>query len=296
MLLKKLIETGISALSGLYPEKEAGEMVYAYMEHLLGVKRYTHVIYPEYCVSEENAEKAISSFRRMSAGEPLQYVMGKSCFYGRDFLVTPDVLIPRSETELLCREVIRHFSSISEKPLRILDLCTGSGCIAWTLALELPGAEVIAADISEKALEVASSQDFHEEILHCGSSSPSFVEADVLSVDPALLPAGKFDVIVSNPPYVRNSEKSQMRENVLGYEPHIALFVTDEDPLVFYRAVAEWAVRVLAPGGFGIVEINEALGKDTAEVFRAAGFSPVSILQDFSSKDRFVTFHRADLV
>lgn len=282
-------------LSGLYPEKEAREMVYAYMEHLLGVKRYTHIIDPEYCVSEENAELARSSFRRMSSGEPLQYVTGKSCFYGRDFHVTQDVLIPRPETELLCREVIRQVSSIPKKPLRILDLCTGSGCIAWTMALEMPGAEVIGADISEKAIKVALSQDFHDEMLRCGSASPLFIEADVLSVEPDKLPYRNFDVIVSNPPYVRNSEKSRMRKNVVGYEPHIALFVSDEDPLVFYRAVAEWAGMVLVPGGYGIVEINEALGKDTAETFREAGFSAVRILQDFSSKDRFVTFRRGDL-
>lgn len=291
MLLKDLIKTGVSELSQSYPENEAGEMVHVYLEHLLGVKRHTHIVEPDYPVSEAAAASALSSFYRMKSGVPLQYVTGKAYFYGREFRVTPDVLIPRPETEILCREVIRHALSY-EGPVRILDLCTGSGCIAWTLALEIPGSDVLGVDISRGALGVASSQDFDAELQSSEASVPSFMLTDVLASGDVLQSKGSFDVIVSNPPYVRDSEKEHMRSNVLDHEPHLALFVPDDDPLLFYRAVASWALRLLSPGGFGIVEINEALGRETAEVFSSAGFVSVNILQDLSSKDRFVSFRR----
>ena len=172
--------------------------------------------------------------------------------------------------------------------LHVLDLCTGSGCIAWTLALEMPGAEVTAVDISDAALHVASTQDFSEEMARTGALSPSFIKADVLSSG---LPEGKYDLIVSNPPYVKDSEKAVMRSNVLDHEPHIALFVPDDDPLKFYKSIAGHAVRLLSEDGFGIVEINEALGEETADVFREAGFA-AQILKDLSDKDRFVKFFR----
>ena len=174
-------------------------------------------------------------------------------------------------------------------PLRILDLCTGSGCIAWTLALEMPGAEVTAVDISEEALAVASSQDFAEEMARTGAIAPRFIKADVLAGPIEGL--GQFDIIVSNPPYVMDSEKDLMRTNVLDHEPHLALFVPDNDPLLFYRAVAGWADSLLAPGGLGLVEINEALGKETASVYDA-GYTSVEVLRDLSDRHRFVKFTR----
>jgi release factor glutamine methyltransferase len=173
---------------------------------------------------------------------------------------------------------------------RILDLCTGSGCIAWTLALEIPGAEVTGIDISDGALTVASGQDFSEELARTSALKPHFVKADVLGKPMADL--GLFDIIVSNPPYVMDKEKALMRTNVLDHEPHLALFVSDDDPLVFYRAVADWASKLLKVGGYGVVEINEALGEQTAEVFRIAGFSGVRVIKDLSDRDRFVEFTR----
>ena len=179
----------------------------------------------------------------------------------------------------------------------MLDLCTGSGCIAWTLALEMPGAKVTAVDISDAALAVASSQDFAEEISRTGALSPSFIKADVLAGPSALPDNGeetmpRYDILVSNPPYVMDKEKALMRPNVLDHEPHLALFVSDDDPLVFYRAIADWALTLLKPDGFGIVEINEALGPQTAALFSEAGFRDVSILTDLSDRDRFVSFRR----
>lgn len=288
MLLKDLIKEGTDIISSMYPEREAREMVFAYLESVIGTRRHTHIIEPEYQVDDEVASQAVEAFRRMASGEPLQYVTGKAYFYGREFNVTPDVLIPRPETELLCRAVIDFVKMKSE--VRILDLCTGSGCIAWTLALEIPGARVTAADISEGALAVASAQDFADEMSGTGAVAPDFVKADVLSTEIPF--PSHFDIIVSNPPYVMDSEKALMRKNVLDHEPHMALFVPDDDPLLFYRAVAQWTLHLLKPGGFGIVEINEALGEDTAEIYRRYGFSAVTIIKDLNDKDRFVSFRR----
>lgn len=307
MLLKDLIKEGTDIISSMYPEREAREMVFAYLESVVGIRRHTHIIEPEYQVDDEAASQAVGAFRRMASGEPLQYVTGKAYFYGREFNVTPDVLIPRPETELLCRAVIDFVTMKSE--VRILDLCTGSGCIAWTLALEIPGAQVTAVDISEGALAVASAQDFADEMSRTCAVAPDFLKADVLSCHPepslchpepslchperseGSLPS-HFDIIVSNPPYVMDSEKALMRKNVLDHEPHLALFVPDDDPLLFYRAVAQWALQLLKPGGFGIVEINEALGEETAEIYRRYGFCAVTIIKDLNDKDRFVSFRR----
>jgi release factor glutamine methyltransferase len=224
----------------------------------------------------------MNAFERMAAGEPIQYIIGKAYFYDREFKVTPDVLIPRLETELLVREAVNWARRSGRKSLRILDLCTGSGCIAWSMALELPGSEVTAADISDGALAVASGQKFE-----C-DNAPKFIEADVLAGPVEGL--GTFDMILSNPPYVMDSEKAMMRKNVLDHEPWLALFVSDDDPLVFYRAVAAWARQCLKPDGVGIVEINESLGPETAAVFSQAGFADASVILDLSDRPRFVRF------
>lgn len=345
MFLSDLIKVATAELRAVYPEREAREMVYALLEEQVGTKRHTHIVEPWYEVPDDAASQAMEAFRRMASGEPLQYVTGFADFYGRRFRVNPDVLIPRPETELLCRQVIdkqligldsqecgngifapsRAISKQScgllqrtacgsrsgprsgRGPLehlaanpKILDLCTGSGCIAWTLALEMPGAEVTAVDISDGALAVASTQDFAEEMARTGACAPTFLKSDVLSSPPPLChpepSEGSFpcqyDIIVSNPPYVMDKEKSLMRPNVLEHEPHLALFVSDDDPLIFYRAVARWASVLLRPDGFGIVEINEALGSQTAAVFRDAGFSHAEVLQDFSDRDRFILFRQ----
>ena len=285
MLLKELIQKGISTISTLYPEVEAREMVLAYLQDTIGIKRHTHIVEPEYKVADEKAAEVLQAFERLAAGEPLQYVTGAAYFYGRSFHVTPATLIPRPETELLCRIAVE---AAAEPASRVLDLCTGSGCIAWTLALELPQSEVVAVDLSEDALEVASGQDFSEEMQLTGAHAPTFIKADVLADLHSV--EGKFDIILSNPPYVMDSEKALMRKNVLDHEPHMALFVPDSDPLLFYRAVADRAVELLSPDGIGIVEINEALGKETADVFRARGFVEAEVIKDLYEKDRFVRF------
>jgi release factor glutamine methyltransferase len=296
MLLKDLIRKGIETVSVCYSEREAKEIVSAYMEDVFCIKRYQSSLTPDMEMSEGQACQAGRDFARIAAGEPLQYVTGKAFFYSREFRVTPDVLIPRQETEMLCHTVL----STSRRNQNILDLCTGSGCIAWTLALEMPGSKVTAVDISDGALSVASSQDFIEEMDRTHAFKPCFIKADVLKgpavcanffSDYATL-SPKFDIIVSNPPYVMDSEKPLMRTNVLDHEPHLALFVPDDDALKFYVAVAQWAAKLLAEDGIGVVEINEALGEQTAQVFMEYGFSAVDIIQDLHGKDRFVRFFR----
>ena len=291
MFLTQLIRLGNEVVSRMYPEREAREMVFAFLEHRLGTKRHTHILDPDYEVPDDVVSAVLAAFDMMAGGKPLQYVTGVADFYGRQFHVTPDVLIPRPETELLCRLVL-DFVKASSGSLRILDLCTGSGCIAWTMALEMPGAEVTAVDISENALKVASSQDFADEIRRTGAVAPHFVKADVLSDDlPAML-SGRYDLILSNPPYVMDKEKALMRTNVLDHEPHLALFVPDDDPLVFYRAIASHAAVLLSDSGVCMVEINEALGSETASLFTAAGFTDVRIAADLNDRPRFVISRR----
>ena len=285
MLLKDLIDKGVKTISVSYPEREAREMVLLFLESRLGTNRHTHILNPSYEVSDEAVQDCMGAFVRMAGGEPVQYVTGKAWFYGREFNVTPDVLIPRPETEILCREVIEAVGTSGCQSVRIADLCTGSGCIAWTLSKELPGSVVMGVDISEGALAVAAGQSLEQEMPAC--VSPVFIRADVLGEIPSDM--GKFDVLVSNPPYVKESEKPLMRRNVLEHEPALALFVSDEDPLLFYRAVVSWALKLLKKGGLCVVEINEALGQETARVFIDAGFHDVRVIQDLNSRDRFIS-------
>ena len=292
MNIRELIKKGVETISSAFPEREAREMVLLYLEDVHGIKRLTHILEPDAVVSADVAEKSLKAFARMASGQPIQYIIGKAHFYGRQFNVNPSVLIPRPETEVLCREVINHHGrmhSLCPNP-KILDMCTGSGCIAWTLALEIPKAKVRAVDISDGALDVAGSQDFDQEMEQTGAAAPDFIKADVLGEIPAEIASSSYDIIVSNPPYVMDSEKALMRANVLEHEPHLALFVPDNDPLLFYRAVARWASRLLVPGGYGIVEINEALGQHTVEVFHEAGFIGVEVVADLNDRDRFVKF------
>ena len=308
MKLTELIKQGTSAISRLYPEREAREMALVYLCHTLGITRHTHLVDPSYEVASDRMDRIFGDISRMAAGEPLQYVTGVADFYGRQFCVTPDVLIPRPETELLCRLVLDEVQDegvCRPSSLRILDLCTGSGCIAWTMALEMPDAEITAVDISDDALEIAAGQDFAAEMAHTGAHMPHFIKADVLS-DEILsilhenLPyksseepsSCRFDLILSNPPYVMDKEKALMRTNVLDHEPHLALFVPDEDPLIFYRAIASHASALLSETGVCMVEINEALGPETAALFATAGFTDVSIAADLNDRPRFVIARR----
>lgn len=284
MLLADFIRKSSAALERLYPSPEARGLVSLLCRERLGVTSYTHIVEPQFEIPAASLPVLADDMERLSEGEPIQYVLGYAEFFGRKFKVNPAVLIPRPETELLVEEAVRMLHAAGPKP-RVLDLCTGSGCIAWSVAFGAPGAEVTAVDISPEALGLAETQF---SVLPAEVTAPVFVRSDVLSDCPEI--DGTFDLLVSNPPYVMEKEKSLMRRNVLDYEPGLALFVPDDDPLLFYKAMATAATRLLAPTGVGIVEINEALGPETEEIFRSAGYSETEIIRDFFAKDRFVKF------
>ena len=298
MLLTDFLKKGIAALEPLYPTAEARSIVLMLCEEIIGTKNYTHIIDPQFEIDKKGEEPLAEAMVRLQAGEPIQYVIGKTEFCGRPFHVTRDVLIPRPETELLVREAVKLADMTrrmripfgkSAEPVRVLDLCTGSGNIAWSVALAVPGARVVGVDISEKALEVARSQNFSQELKAKGALAPTFVMADVLETEQEFN-YGSFDLILSNPPYIMEKEKPLLRRNVLDYEPASALFVPDDDPLAFYRAIARWSSRFLSPEGKGLTEINELLGKETLEVFTGAGFQESSVVTDFYDKNRFIFY------
>ena len=244
----------------------------------------------------ETAEAFRALLVRRCERVPLQWLTGEQEFLGHRFRVTPDVLIPRPETECLVREACEAAAALrkgvsgrSGEGLRILDLCTGSGCVAWSLALSLPGARVTGVDLSDGALAVARGQDFSQELSRTGAFAPVFVRGDIL--DPAIpLPGEAFDLVLANPPYIPVSLKSRMRPNVTEYEPSLALYVPDEDPLVFYRAIAALSRRCLLPGGRGFAEIHEDLGPESCAVFRNSGFEKASLIRDFYGKNRIVAY------
>ena len=317
MLLSDYIKTSIKNLSPLYPEEEARSMVMYYCTEVFGFPVYQHITDPATEIPAELLDVALDDMRRLAASEPLQYVLGYTEFCGRRFAVDERALIPRAETEVLCikaEEMVATSRAArpagearpsgdtpsAPAPLRVLDLCTGSGCIAWTLALDLPGSEVVATDLSEEALELARSQFGKRDAIPGWTGRlpkrvipPKFVRADLLDVEAtvAAVPGG-IDLLTANPPYVMVAEKAEMRQNVLGWEPHMAIFAPEEDPLVFHRAIAEVALRVLVRGGCGIVEINSELPDQTAAVFTAAGFADVRIIPDYFDRPRFVSFRQ----
>lgn len=284
MLLAEFIRESVPALEKLYPSPEARGLVLMLCEERLGVRSYTHIVEPLFEIPEAALSGLKADMSRLAAGEPIQYVLGYTEFCGRKFKVGPSVLIPRPETGQLVDESLKLLAAMG-RPAKVLDLCTGSGCIAWSVALGAPGVSVTATDISEPALALARSQ-FKD--VSSGANAPEFVCSDLLGGCREI--CGRFDLLLSNPPYVMEKEKAAMRRNVLDHEPGIALFVPDDDPLLFYRALASVSLRLLDSSGTGIVEINEALGPETAAVFETAGYKKTEILRDIFGKDRFVRF------
>ena len=300
MLLAEFVKAGTKALESLYPQKEARSIVLMLCEEVLGTENYTHIVEPEFKIDDKKLPELEAAMERLKKMEPVQYVLGHTEFYGRTFKVDPAVLIPRPETELLCRDAIKLGMRVyrmrspygkNAEPVRILDLCTGSGCIAWTMALSIPGSRVTAVDISDAALEVAAGQDFASELKSKETFKPEFMKADVLDSEQEI-ELGPFDMVLRNPPYIMESEKEDMRRNVLEYEPESALFVPDDDPLLFYRAIARWSQRFMSPEGVGLSEVNESLARQTETVFKAAGYAHTEIVRDLSDKNRYIIYHK----
>lgn len=229
--------------------------------------------------------RALEKFvARINAGEPVQYILGEEYFFGRKFHVNPSVLIPRPETEGLVRVILDYKRSVPGerligRPFKILDIGTGSGCVPVTLFLEIPKAEIYGTDISNAALSVAlNNAEIHK-------AEITFIEHNILT-EP--IPVSGLDVVVSNPPYVTDKEKAQLNKNVLDHEPHEALFVPDDDPLLFYRHIVNKAREALNADGLLAVEINEKFGKEVSALFLQVGFKEVEVVDDVSGKPRIV--------
>lgn len=266
----------MASLSGqlsFYSKEEAENLVFWLLEHHLGVKRSDlHV-----ATSPNLPSALLSDFQRLLTGEPIQYILGEAPFYGRTFAVTRDTLIPRNETEELVHLIIKE----NPKPgLRVLDLGTGTGCIPISLALELSSPEVYALDVSAAALEVALRN------AATLGASVRFIEGSLLE-KPLELP--KMDLIVSNPPYVPLQDKAEMHTNVVDFEPHLALFVPDEDPLVFYRAIGIWGQLLLKSGGKLYLEIYENLVEELVQLLQSLGYNQVHVHQDLNGKNRMIS-------
>lgn len=264
-----------------YETQEAKEIVFWLMEFYLGLRKID-------ILSDKSFEKTIDWTKiidRLNIHEPIQYILGETEFYGRRFLVNDSVLIPRPETEELVKYIVdkqKNQFPESSHQLSILDIGTGSGCIAVSLAKELPNFEVSAYDISEKALKTAQKN------AELNKADVTFEKVDILN-PPFTIHHSPFTIIVSNPPYVTTQEINRMQKNVLDFEPHLALFVEDSEPLIFYEAIANFAFNNLTDNGLVAVEINETLGEETADVFRRKGFSEIEISKDIHQKDRFVS-------
>jgi len=258
---------------------EIESMVYILLENQLGLTR-TDVLRKKNLGHAELPDWA-EIILRINREEPIQYIVGEAAFYGRKFKVDPSVLIPRPETELIIGEVLRTYPP-EKKGLApaIVDIGTGSGCIAITLAKELPDAKVYATDVSAAALMTAV------ENAERNSAAAQFIRHDILSEE---LQMAGIDLVVSNPPYVTLDEKAGMKKNVTDYEPHEALFVPDNDPLIFYSAIARAGKKILRPGGKVIVEINERFGKEVWEVFLKDGYHSVLVVKDLAGKDRVLS-------
>ena len=279
MTLQGYIDLCQRRLGPLYPAQEVKAIAFRLLEHYTDIPSYKYVAEPDLPLSDARQEASLlAALDDLATCRPLQYVLGFTEFSGHRFKVGDGCLIPRPETEELVSRIIDDLSGteISDEPFNILDICTGSGCIAWSLAAAFPEAMVYGCDLSDAALRYACRQR-----VKVHGAKPIFFSADVLAAPPAGLP--KFDVIVSNPPYICESERAAMRSNVLDFEPAEALFVPDEDPLRFYRAVARWADALLRPDGHLYLEINERFGPAVAALFPNS-----RVLQDLSGRDRFV--------
>ena len=260
-----------------YPESEAQALARWLCEECFGLSQTDILLDKDNDLSADSIAKSKEIVQRLLRHEPIQYILGYTTFCGHQFHTAPGALIPRPETEQLVNLILE--SNKSQRP-HILDIGTGTGCIALSLALGLPEASVTAWDVSDEALVVARQ---NTELFP--DAKVDFEKTDILS------PPNddrRWDVIVSNPPYVRRCESTEMDSNVLDYEPHLALFVSDDDPLVFYRAIAGYASKHLQKDGQLWFEINQYLGKETAHLIEEYGFADVQVLKDGFGHDRFI--------
>ena len=278
MKIEAIAEQYKIELESVYGEEEASALFGLAAEHVLGLSPVKLKMAKDTPVPFVNLQKLLSILNDLKIGKPIQHILGVAHFYGAAFEVNENVLIPRPETEELVDWIINDHAALRSQNLKVMDIGTGSGCIPVSLKTYLPGFDVRALDISAAAIAVARR---NAESMGAGVE---FIEANILTYKSDQ----NFDIIVSNPPYIRELEKLEMHEHVLAHEPHIALFVTDDNPLIFYTAIADFAVKNLNPDGSLYFEINEYLGDKMIEMLTAKGFTSIELRKDMQDKDRMM--------
>lgn len=265
-------------------KEEIQSIVYLVLANLLNLTRTEIIAGKMITYSDTSMRKMKEMIQRINNHEPVQYVLGEEFFFGRRFQVNPSVLIPRPETEELVRVVLAYKNLIFQRDnvnaaLKILDIGTGSGCIPITLFHEIYNAEIYATDVSKAALAIAAHNA--KNLL----AKINWIEHDILTEK---IPVGNLDIIVSNPPYVTKKEMGELAQNIVDYEPHLALLVSDEDPLIFYNVIVQQSGEVLRNNGLLAVEINERFGNEVTQLFLQAGFQEVKTMKDMAGKERVV--------
>lgn len=275
-------------LNAIYGKDEVESFYFLSTEFYFNISRLQLALDSGFIFTKSEADQLITVLHELKAQKPIQYILGETEFYGLKFKVNSNVLIPRPETEELIDWIIKeNISRQTDKKLRILDIGTGSGCIAISLAKQLPNSKVYALDVSEKALKIA------EENAKVNDIEATFIKADILNRDSwdLVFKDFGFDIIVSNPPYVRQKEKQEMKPNVLDNEPSLALFVDDENPLKFYDAIAALAVDKLNAEGQLFFEINQYLGIEMMKLLDGYMFDGVVLRKDLNGNDRMIKGH-----
>ena len=276
-----------SLLTTVFDKTEVESFFYLLIDFRLNLNKMDFLLNPNVSISVEDVAFFESAIQKLKSEEPIQYILGETEFYGLQFKVNENTLIPRPETEELVDWIIKdygHYEEEGRSNLSVLDIGTGSGCIPISLAKNLSGAKVTTVDVSAAAIRVAQQNAFLNEVVI------NFIQADMLRHTEliSVFHSDKFDVIVSNPPYVRNLEKQEINKNVLAYEPHLALFVEDNDALIFYKKITEYALNHLKNEGVLYFEINQYLGLVTVELIKGLGFKTVELRKDMSGNDRMI--------
>ena len=283
MVLKEILNIFHKELDTIYGNNEVDSFFNILIDYYLNLKRITLVMQPEYTISKEEEQPLFEALSRLKLEEPIQYIIGETEFFGLVFKVNQNTLIPRPETEELVQWIIEDYKDNLEQ-IKILDIGTGTGCIPISLAKNLPKAKVKALDISTKALEVAKQN------AKLNAVEVDFIEQNILDTYHTELDSAsqKFDVIVSNPPYVRELEKAEMKGNVLKHEPELALFVDNTNPLIFYKAITEFATHSLKAGGTLYFEINQYLGAEMIQLLEDFNFKDIELKKDMFGNNRMI--------
>ncbi len=270
-------------LESIFPKTEIDTFFFLLIEEYLGLQRIDFTLQPTLEIPLEKYDLLNTALTRLQKEEPIQYILGKTEFYGYPFRVNENTLIPRPETEELVEWILNEVKELglenNKQQLSILDIGTGTGCIPISLKKNLPSADVSAIDVSEEALKVA------KENASLNKTEITFIHQNILQTENL---SRQYDVIVSNPPYVRELEKVEIKNNVLENEPHSALFVDDDNPLIFYKKIADLAIKSLTKNGLLFFEINQYLGKETVDMLKRKGFTKVELRKDLFGNNRMI--------